>query len=88
MCWGPGYLYLFHCETYHLAGWTEALGAEDLVLCDNTHLLVLREGGRAVDILECADVSTTITQLVRLGLAEQARQVSGAQPAQCLPSLL
>lgn len=75
VCWAPGCLYLFHSASYQLAGWTEALSVEDHVHCDGQNLLVLREGGRAVSILQFTDVSTSVQQLVKLELIQQATQV-------------
>lgn len=43
--------------------------------CDGQNLLVLREGGRAVSILQFTDVSTSVQQLVKLELIQQATQV-------------
>lgn len=75
VCWAPGILYLFHCASYQLAGWTEALGVGDLLHCDGTNLLVIREGGRMVSVLQFADISSSVQQLVKLGLKQQANQV-------------
>lgn len=65
-------MYLFHCASYQLAGWTETLGIGDLVHCDGTNLYVLREGGRMVHVLGFADISTSVQQLVKFGFKEQA----------------
>ena len=75
VCWGPGCLYFFHSASYRLAGWTEGLSSEALVHCDRTSLLVLREGGRSISKLTFTDVSSTLQQLVKLGLHKQANQV-------------
>lgn len=76
VCWAPGALYLFHSASYQLAGWTEGLGPEEHVHCDGNRLLLLSQGGRAVRILQFADISTSLQKLVQLGLYQQANQVS------------
>lgn len=75
VCWGPGCLYFFHTASYQLAGWTEAMGTLDQVYCDGHNLWLLREGGRALQVVQFVDISTSLQQLVQLGLLQQAQQV-------------
>ena len=79
VCWAPGCLYFFHAASYQLVGWTEALGLEALLHCDGHTLIVLTHAGRQVHLFKFADVSTSIKQLVELGLIQQAQQVRGSR---------